>query len=127
MKLYQMLIKELIQIAGLIIDIVGVIIIAGGTLYLIIKALVLEVFSRKEKEFLRFQEYRKNLGKIILTGLEFLVAGDLIRTVAVEPTFESVGVLAGIVAIRTFMSFSLEIEMTGRWPWAKKESNDNRS
>ena len=48
------------------------------------------------------------------------MAADIIRTVAVTPTFESVGVLAIIVLIRTFLSFSLELEITGRWPWQKQ-------
>jgi uncharacterized membrane protein len=62
-----------------------------------------------------------------LLGLEFLVAGDIIGTVAVEPTFKSLGVLGLIVIIRTFLSFSLEVEINGRWPWQnallKKEKN----
>jgi len=66
-----------------------------------------------------YREYRQHLGRAILLGLEFLVAGDIINTVAVDPTFRSVGVLAGIVAIRTFLSFSLEVEIDGRWPWAR--------
>jgi uncharacterized membrane protein len=53
-----------------------------------------------------YREYRQHLGRAILLGLEFLVAGDIINTVAVDPTFRSVGVLAGIVVIRTFLSFS---------------------
>ena len=53
----------------------------------------------------------------ILLGLEFLVAADIIRTVAIEPTFTSLGVLGLIFLIRTFLSFSLELEITGRWPW----------
>jgi uncharacterized membrane protein len=118
--------KQLIEIIGLSIDVTGVIIIAGGTLYLIVKALIIEIFPKKEKTFLRFQDYRNHLGRIILIGLEFLVAGDLIKTVAVEPTFTSVGVLAAIVAIRTFLSFSLDIEMTGRLPWAKKEGDNEK-
>ena len=60
------------------------------------------------------------MGRSILLGLELLVAADIIRTVAVTPTFESVGVLAIIVLIRTFLSFSLELEITGRWPWQKQ-------
>lgn len=67
-----------------------------------------------------YREYRQHLGRAILLGLEFLVAGDIINTVAVDPTFRSVGVLAGIVAIRTFLSFSLEVEIEGRWPWARR-------
>ncbi|UKA77153.1 DUF1622 domain-containing protein [Arthrobacter sp. FW306-07-I] len=66
-----------------------------------------------------YKEYRQLLGRSILLGLELLVAADIIRTVAVTPTFTSVGVLAVIVVIRTFLSFSLELEITGRWPWQK--------
>jgi uncharacterized membrane protein len=69
-----------------------------------------------------YREYRQHLGRAILLGLEFLVAGDIINTVAVDPTFRSVGVLAGIVVIRTFLSFSLEVEIEGRWPWTRSAS-----
>jgi uncharacterized membrane protein len=69
-----------------------------------------------------YRSYRQLLGRSILLGLELLVAADIIRTVAVTPTFESVGVLAIIVLIRTFLSFSLELEITGRWPWQKVPS-----
>jgi len=51
--------------------------------------------------------------------LEFLVAADIIRTVAVQPSLENVAVLGLIVFIRTFLSFSLEVELDGRWPWAR--------
>lgn len=61
--------------------------------------------------------FRSSLGKSILLGLEFLVAADIISTVAMEPTLDSLAVLAGIVLIRTFLSFSLEVEIEGRWPW----------
>ena len=66
-----------------------------------------------------YQRLRQQLGRTILLGLELLVAADIIRTVAVTPTVQSVAVLAGIVLIRTFLSFSLELEITGRWPWSK--------
>ena len=69
-----------------------------------------------------YRSYRQLLGRSILLGLELLVAADIIRTVAVTPTFVSVGVLAVIVLIRTFLSFSLELEITGRWPWQKEPS-----
>ncbi|HET9459468.1 MAG TPA: DUF1622 domain-containing protein [Sphingomicrobium sp.] len=61
--------------------------------------------------------FRSAFGRAILLGLEFLIAADIINTVAVRPTLESVAVLAGIVLIRTFLSFSLELEIEGRWPW----------
>lgn len=72
-----------------------------------------------------YRSYRQLLGRSILLGLELLVAADIIRTVAVTPTYESVGVLAIIVLIRTFLSFSLELEITGRWPWQKARSGSS--
>ena len=67
------------------------------------------------------QKLRLDLGQGILLGLEFLIAADIIQTVAVDLSFESVGVLAAIVLIRTFLSFTLEVELTGRWPWQDKQ------
>lgn len=66
-----------------------------------------------------YRLFRQRLGRAILLGLELLVAADIIRTVAVTPTFTSAGVLAMIVAIRTFLSFSLEVELEGHWPWSR--------
>jgi len=67
-----------------------------------------------------FRRYRANLGRGILLGLELLVAADIIGTVAVTPSFENLAVLALIVLIRTFLSFSLEVEIEGRWPWQRR-------
>ena len=66
-----------------------------------------------------YRTYRSSIGRSILLGLELLVAADIINTVAIEPSLESLAVLAGIVAIRTFLSFSLEVEIDGKWPWQK--------
>ncbi len=70
--------------------------------------------------------FRSSLGRAILLGLEFLVAADIINTVAVTPTLVSVAVLAGIVIIRTFLSFSLEVEIEGRWPWNRKKGEQRQ-
>jgi uncharacterized membrane protein len=64
-----------------------------------------------------YRLYRQRLGQAILLGLELLVAADIINTVGVDPTLRTVAVLAGVVLIRTFLSFSLEVEIEGRWPW----------
>ena len=64
-----------------------------------------------------YRVYRQQVGQAILLGLEFLVAGDIIRTVAVAPTFAGVGVLGVLVVVRTFLSFTLAVEVEGRWPW----------
>jgi uncharacterized membrane protein len=69
-----------------------------------------------------FHLYRANLGRGILLGLELLVAADIIGTVAVTPSFENLAILGLIVLIRTFLSFSLEVEIEGRWPWRRAEA-----
>lgn len=63
--------------------------------------------------------YRNTLGRTILLSLELLVAADIVGTVVVAPTFENVGVLALIIAVRTFLSFALEVEINGHWPWQR--------
>lgn len=73
-----------------------------------------------------YKSYRRNLGRGILLGLEFLVIADIIGTVAVHPTFYNLGVLGLIVLIRTFLSFSLEIEIEGRVPW-KEAAAEHRT
>ena len=72
---------------------------------------------RGDDKHAAFQELRLFLGRGILLGLEFLIAADIIYTVAVDWTFETIGALAIVVLIRTFLSFTLEVELTGRWPW----------
>ena len=66
-----------------------------------------------------YTDLRANLGRFILLGLELLVGADIISTITAPLTFQSVGLLAAIVAIRTFLSFSLETEIEGRWPWRR--------
>ncbi|RST87095.1 DUF1622 domain-containing protein [Aquibium carbonis] len=73
-----------------------------------------------------FQRYRGDVGRSILLGLEFLVAADIINTVAIDPTLESLAVLAGIVLIRTFLSFALEVEIEGRFPWQARPDDQPR-
>ncbi len=68
-----------------------------------------------------YTHYRRDIGRAILLGLEILIAADIIRTVVIHPTFRSVGVLAIIVLIRTFLSWSLQLEIHGRWPWQQPE------
>ncbi len=109
--------QEYIEIIGKAIDAVGVAAIVVGAL--LAAGAALRDLSRKRSDV--YTRFRRLLGRSILLGLELLVAADIIRTVAVTPTFASVGVLAGIVIIRTFLSWSLELEMSGRWPWQKKQ------
>ena len=80
-------------------------------------ALFVRAMLGRRQDEAAYRQYRQRVGKTILLGLEFLVAADIIRTVAVAPTFRGVGVLGIIVAVRTFLSFTLEVELEGRWPW----------
>jgi uncharacterized membrane protein len=107
--------QDVMENIGKGVDAGGVAIIVVGVALASITALIR--LARRDPH--SYEDYRRRLGRSILLGLEFLVAADIIRTVAVTPTFLSVGVLAVIVIIRTFLSFSLELEITGRWPWQK--------
>jgi uncharacterized membrane protein len=70
-----------------------------------------------------YDQYRANLGRGILLGLELLVGADIIATVTAPLTLESVGLLAAVILIRTFLSFALETEIEGCWPWRRREFN----
>ena len=70
----------------------------------------------------RYEQYRANLGRGILLGLEFLIGADIIATVTSPLTWESVGLLGAVVLIRTFLSFSLETEIEGVAPWRRRET-----
>lgn len=96
-------------------EIAGISAILGGALMTVLTAVVL--LPQRADLRRTYRLCRGRLGRGILIGLEFLVAADLIKTVAVQPNFANVGVLAIIVLIRTFLSLTLEVEMNGRWPW----------
>jgi uncharacterized membrane protein len=79
--------------------------------------------ARREGFHNAYHLLRADLGRAILLGLELLVIADIIGTVAIEPTLQNLGVLAAIVAIRTFLSFTLELEVSGRWPWQARPAS----
>lgn len=101
------------HLAGRAVEAFGIVVIVIGA----IVATVVFLSHRRGNFDEAYRRYRQHLGHAILLGLEFLVAADIIGTVAVEPSFYNLGVLAIIVAIRTFLSFTLELEVSGRWPW----------
>ncbi len=102
-----------------IIEAIGIGTITLFVLYALFNA-VTRIIKKEEKDSI-FQELRQLLGRGILLGLEFLIASDIIYTVAVELTFQTIGVLAIVVLIRTFLSLTLEVEMAGKWPWQDKQ------
>ncbi|MDB4278673.1 DUF1622 domain-containing protein [Deltaproteobacteria bacterium] len=67
-----------------------------------------------------FESYRKAIARVVLTGIEILVAATIIKTIIIDPTLEQVGYLAIMVAIRTFLGWTTSLEMSGRWPWQKQ-------
>ncbi len=107
--------RDLIEVAGRIVDAVGVLVIVFG----VVIASTRSAVRRKISSTDQYRAYRQDLGRAILLGLEFLIAGDIIRTVAAAPTLENVLILALIVIIRTFLSMALQLEVEGRWPWQR--------
>jgi uncharacterized membrane protein len=113
--------NDVIETIGMGIDGAGVVVIVIGAAVAFVVAGVR--LSRRDGD--AYRGLREQLGKAILLGLELLVAGDIVRTVATSPTLISVAILGAIVLIRTFLSFSLEVETTARWPWQKPETTSS--
>ena len=67
-----------------------------------------------------YDQYKIHIGRSLLLGLEVLVAADIVKTIAIELTFTSLGLLAGLVVVRTFLSWTLVLEIEGRWPWQRQ-------
>jgi uncharacterized membrane protein len=108
-------IKTIADISAGTLEIIGIGVIISYALYALLSS-VISLFRRIHPHQ-QFKIFRHRMVRGILLGLEFMVAADIIYTVAIERTFESVGVLVLIVLVRTFLNFTLEVEMTGRWPW----------
>lgn len=111
-------IAKLLEVAGVAIIVSGVVLatvwfVTGG--------------RRSHDWRVAYERYRANLGRGILLGLELLVGADIIGTITAPLTFTSVGLLAIIVIIRTFLSFSLETEIEGCWPWQRRRNHDSAS
>jgi len=109
--------REIMELIGRTVDAVGVLIIVAGAVIATVRFAL--VHEREPGH--GYRSYRQDLGRAILLGLEFLIAGDIIRTVVVAPTLENVLILALIVIIRTFLSMTLQLEVEGRWPWRRGE------
>ncbi len=111
--------NEIISLAGYGIEAVGVLVVVVGTC--VSSIFFLHTFKQLPAGE-AYRTYRRQLGRSIILGLEFLIAGDIIRTVVVSDTLENVAVLGLIILIRSFLSVTLHLEVEGRWPWQKEES-----
>jgi uncharacterized membrane protein len=108
-------ILDWIEYAALVIEILAVVIIVGAILYAMGHYVVRATIHPEHEEL--YKQLKVRLGKALLLGLEVLVAADIVRTVALEATLQSVAVLGLLVLIRTFLSWALVVEIEGRWPW----------
>jgi uncharacterized membrane protein len=108
--------RHIMEVVGTSVDGVGVFIVAGGMV-----VATLRLATRRAHDTRNYYSlYRQDVGRAILLGLEFLIAGDIIRTVVVAPTLQNVVVLGMIVLIRTFLSLSLQLEIEGKLPWQRE-------
>lgn len=101
--------------AAALVELAGIAITTGMTLTVLARSGILLMRHGPSQSL--YTGTRQQLARGILLGLEFLVAADIIHTVAIDLSFKSVGVLSMILLIRTFLSMTLELELTGRWPW----------
>ncbi len=113
--------KEIISIAGYGIEAIGVLVIIVGSA--ISSFRFLSEFW-KQPEGVAYRVFRRQLGRSIILGLEFLIAGDIIRTVVVADTLVNVAILGLIILIRTFLSVTLHLEVEGRWPWQQAKDHE---
>jgi uncharacterized membrane protein len=111
--------RHIMEVVGTSVDGVGVFIVAGGMVVATLR-LVPRLRDRAHDSANYYSLYRQDVGRAILLGLEFLIAGDIIRTVVVAPTLQNVVVLGLIVLIRTFLSLSLQLEIEGKLPWQRE-------
>ncbi len=109
--------RAIVEILGTGLDAAGVVIVVGGAVLATARVLLRRIDTGEY-----YRRFRQDLGRAILLGLEFLIAGDIIRTVVVAPTLQNVLVLGLIVLIRTFLSLSLQLEIEGRLPWHREAS-----
>ena len=113
---------EIISVAGYAIEAIGVLVIVAGC---VISSVIFIRCYRRLPESVAYRTYRRQLGRSIIMGLEFLITGDIIRTVIVADTLENVSMLGFIILIRTFLNVTLhlEVEVEGRWPWQREEND----
>ncbi|MDA3878120.1 MAG: DUF1622 domain-containing protein [Halothiobacillus sp.] len=111
---------EILSITAYSIEAIGVFVVVIGS---VISSILFIRTCRQLPEGVAYRTYRRQLGRSIILGVEFLIAGDIIRTVIVADTIENVLVLGLIILIRTFLSVALHLEVEGRWPWQHEEKD----
>src|SRR5215475_9806389 len=110
---FETVTSQWIHLVGVGIEVFGIFIIVAGIIWS-----TKYIYGRRIGS--RYDSYKISIGKSLLLGLEVLVAADIIKTIAIELTFASLGLLAGLVLVRTFLSWTLVLEIEGRWPWQRE-------
>ena len=118
-------IREAIEWSALGVEILGAVVIFVGVMRVALTRGTVR-FLLKQGQPGDYESYKHEMGRSLLLGLEFLVAADVIRTVALEPTLGNVAVLGLLVVVRTFLSWTLTVEIEGRWPWQPQRSEPAR-
>lgn len=108
-----------IRAVGSAIETLGVLIIVCGIALAVYRMLRAGGAHGQAQEPARSQETKIRIGRSLLLGLEVLVAADIVKTIAIELTFASLGLLAGLILVRTFLGWTLVLEIEGRWPWQR--------
>ena len=108
---FEATVSQWISFVGTCIEVFGVFTIVVGVTWSTYR------YIRRPSESGHYDQYKIRIGRSLLLGLEVLVAADIVKTIAIELTFTSLGLLAGLVVVRTFLTWTLELEIEGRWPW----------
>lgn len=106
-----------VELIGSAFELAGVGVLAVGSVLAFVRFLV--SLFRVRNTTVAYRHLHLYLGRSIMIGLELLIAADIIRSVAIDPTFATVGVLGLIVFVRTFLSWSIDVEINGEWPWQR--------
>jgi uncharacterized membrane protein len=117
-------VRTVIEWAAFGIEVLGALVIIAGVLRVAVTRGAIRYIFELDKPG-AYESYKHQMGRSLLLGLEFLVAGDVVRTVALDPTLNNVGVLGILVLIRTFLSWSLAVEIEGRWPWQSRNGKES--
>src|SRR5262245_18234445 len=117
-------IKTVVEWAAFGIEMMGAVVIVAGVVLVAVKRGTVRYISQPDNPG-AYVSYKHQMGRSLLLGLEFLVAGDVVRTVALDPTLNNVLVLGMLLLIRTFLSWSLAVEIEGRWPWQSGRAKES--
>ena len=112
--------KELFEIVSIVVEAAAIALLILG---LIISSARFLFGAARGQIATAYRTYRRELGRTLMLTLEFLIAADIIDTVAVQKSWESLAMLGTLVLIRTFLSFALELEVTGKWPWQSGDAD----